>query len=199
MSCSFALSAISEAFWLTGTAPSQSGPPHLLFPRSTTHRAPAHPEQSSRPAAPQTCMRPQHRPASDHKCCIDLIYHVWSCMINIRWPHEMISDHLQVTWFILTFRLRSTTLSSLTLFSSGARSPLLLHMLSLCLTSCLVSMETSTALLAFLTLFSSDMKALWSFLISSSISTTGSENSSNKNQRRSGGRTVALWVLRESS
>lgn len=86
-----------------------------------------------------------------------------------------------VTWLcrlVLTIRLRWARLSSWT-FSSDTMFPLLLHMFSLCLTSCLVSMESSTARLAFLTLLSSNMKASWSFMVSSSNSTTGSEKTMN--------------------
>lgn len=74
---------------------------------------------------------------------------------------------------IPTFLLRPTTLSSLAIFSSGPRSLLLLHMLSLFSASSLVSLESSRVLLAFLTLFMSERKALWSSWISFSSSKTG--------------------------
>lgn len=64
-SWSLALSADSKALSLTGTAPSQFGPPHFLCPGVRTHRAPPHPEQFSRPGRPQTCIKPQHGRGSD--------------------------------------------------------------------------------------------------------------------------------------
>lgn len=67
-----------------------------------------------------------------------------------------------------TCLLRPTTLSPWTFFSSSfSRSPLLQHVVRFSSASLLVFMESSRVWLVFLTLSSSNMEALLSFLISS--------------------------------
>lgn len=99
----------------------------------------------------------------------------------------------------LTFWLSLSTLNCLTFFSSFSRSPLHLHNSSLCLASCLVSMESSTALVEFLSLFSSDMKFLWSFWISFCSSATADVSAKHLQRQKNSGETVALWATDRSS